>query len=244
MSILINRKNTYAILPYNKYDIVSYKPSEVMDDKSYTLFARVKFQLQKTDQDSAIICRPGKHFGFLFQNPKFVKISIWLTKGDEDFPVIDMHAIAEGDFNQFNDLILTDNKEEKILKYYYNGQLLKEIDYKDYDCVKKYADSPFYLGAGNPFATLEEHCNYGSFEYEHVGLFDKIVDINEVKEIKKHIIKDEKHDMNVIDQKYEYSKNLVFYYDFENITRYKVWDVSNNGNFLTKHHKLESENLI
>jgi hypothetical protein len=242
--MLINKKNTYAILPYNKYDIVTYKPSEVMDDKSYTLFARVKFIKQNTDNDAGILCRPGKHFGFLFQNPKFVKVSVWLTKNGEDTPFIDMHAVPESDFEQFNDMVLIDNKEEKIVKYYYNGSLLIEIDYKDYDHVKKYIDSPFYLGAGNPFATLEEHCNYGSFEYETVGLIDKIVDPSEIKELPKYILKDDKNEMNVIDKKYKYAKNLVFYYDFKNITRYKIWDVSNNGNFLTKHHKLENENLI
>jgi hypothetical protein len=242
MSMLINKKNTYAILPYDKYDIVTYKPSKVMDDKSYTLFARVKFIKQTIDNnDGGILCRPGKHFGFLFQNPKFVKVSVWLTKDGEDTPFIDMHAIPDSDFEKFNDMVLIDNKEEKIIKYYYNGSLIIEINYKDYDHVKKYADNPFYLGAGNPFASSEEHCNYGSFEYETVGLIDTIVDPSEISEIPKHVIKNE---VNLIDKNYKYAKNLVFYYDFENVTRYKIWDVSNNGNFLTKHHKLESENLI
>lgn len=237
--ILQNRKS-YGVLPEHKYGLSKRPPSGIMEESSYTMFAKVKFFKQTHDTDAGILSRPGKHSGFFFSNDKdgdggYVKFMVWMNEKDYETPVYKDIKLNKEECEKFHLLHATYDKEKGITEFFINGELKSSFKDEDYKGRVSYINEPYFIGCGNPFAPDPNYNNYGDFEYEYVGLIDKVVTKNEIERLQEITIKHERHGLNILDPKEDISKNVVFYFDFENISRYRIWDVSNNSNHLNIH---------
>ena len=248
MTHTVRNKKTYGVLPHHKYSLSNREPSEIMDDSSYTIFCKVKFLKQDTQQDGGVLTRPGQHSGFFFSNDHtdnggFVKYTIWVTTEDGDKPIFKDIHINKDEIDKFHLIHATYDKGLGLTEVFLNGELKYSFNDSDYKGKISYSNEPYFIGSANPFAP-EEFQNYGNFEYEYVGLIDKVVTKQEIEGLKHITIKHDRHGLNVIDPKEDISKHVIFYFDFENISRYRVWDVSNNSNHLNIHvHKLSDEEI-
>ena len=237
----------YAVLPESKYGLSKYQPSKVMDESDYTLFTKVRLMEQSHDDDGGIIARPGKHSGFFFSNDQdgdggYLKFLIWVRKDGVELPLYKDVKISKDQCKEWLLIHSVNDLQNKRTDLFVNGELKHTISHEEFDERVKYEDEPYYIGCGNPFSIDPKFRNHGNFEYDFVGLVDKVISEDEIKSLKDKIIKHPTHGLNIIDPKDPISKNVVFYFDFENISRYRIWDVSNNSNHLNLHVTEEDRN--
>lgn len=230
----------FAILPESKYGLSNYNPSKVMDQSDYTLFTRVRLLEQSHDDDGGIIARPGKHSGFFFSNDQegdggYLKFIIWVRKDGVESPLYKDVKLTKEECKEWLLIYSVNDLQNRRTDLFVNGELKHSISHDLFDEIVKYEDEPYYIGCGNPFSIDPKFRNYGNFEYSLLGLVDKAIDINEINSLKDKIISHPTHGLNIIDPKEPISKNVVFYFDFENVSRYRIWDVSNNSNHLNLH---------
>jgi hypothetical protein len=247
MSHIVEHSRAYAVLPHSKYGLSTSPPSNIMNDSEYTLFVKVKIEKQKEDNDSCIIARPGRHSGLFFSNNNeqgggYLKFILWAKKGDEYITKYDDVYIEENDLGK--ELILhTTRDSENNFKFFINGEVKSEVKIENGEELIDYRGEPYYIGAGNPFSIDPVFCNYGEFEFHFVGLVSKEISYEDILSYSSNIIKHERHGLNVLSNDFELKKHTSFYFDFENISRYRIWDVSDNGNHLNLHWN-ERDDLI
>ena len=235
MNLTVKHKKPYSIVPLDKYNICKYTANPVMNEKSYTLFVDVKINKDECDKEAGIIVRPGMHAGFLFAQPNLLKFGFWFFKNDEPIYKEVFKLLTDDDFDEHLFCVATDDADKKIIKVYVNSNLIGEIDYNEYDRKHSYVGTPYYFGVANPFLVARPFDYYGSFNYRFAGLLDVVVDdIEELKQIQEHITVHPRLKYNIFKEDYKYKPNFSFYFDFENQSNYKVWDVSENNNFLCR----------
>jgi hypothetical protein len=236
-TLIVTYKKPYSINPLDKYVIVKYPASNVMNEKSYTLFTKVKIHPEDFNQvDAGILVRPGMHSGFVFAKPNFIKFGFWFDYPDKDSEYREiLKELSDNELNDFIHLIAIDNMDERKIKIFVNKEFIGELWYPEGSTKHNYAGTHYYFGVCNPYIIARPYDQYGSFTFTETGLLDfAIEDINILNNISDHITQHPRLEYNIFKEDYQYKKNFVFYYDFENISNYKIWDVSENNNYLCK----------
>jgi hypothetical protein len=253
MSLLIKEKEPWYVLPFSRYELSLYQPANVQNTKSYTVLLCSKIFTEEGDRTISIMMRPGLHFGLAYDRQgDILKLEGWFLKnGAPEYKRIwllphekEKYGISGSYGDKFYSYLWTDDIDKKIMKFYINYKLVGEIDYSDTDGKCDYTETPYGFGTANVSPVAFPNNYFGTIEYENAGLFDCIIPEHKfhyLSDIDIHIKQSHKHGLNIFDELYPYKKNCVFYYDFKNQTPYKIWDVSENSNYLTKLIDIEEE---
>jgi len=229
----IKKGSPYYVLPTQRYDLTTFPPSRSMQ-QDFTFF--VKFSVadiienQKTP--SSIMMRPGMHYGLTYnQNTGNISWEYWyefenenkfefLTLETKPYELTDEWiVIVQHNFNKKHfkmSLISKDFTSTEIEKTY-SGRLCD------------YTETPYNFGCGNYFQQVDEsHYFWADYNLYYTGLI-KNCKFNEDDILK--FVSDNTNSTFKLDK---YIDDLVFFFNFKEQNKYKVWDLSGHCNFLMK----------
>ena len=241
MSLKINKDNIFLMNPKNGYFDDSNSDDSMAND--FTLFVKVKINPDVLKQtDSFIISRSGAHSGISalkdeYEFASYIQYSYWFWNNSNSTPKLDVkqfhYKIEENEFDSFLELALVHNTDERKILCYYNGNVVGELEYNDDELPALYDDSPYWFGCGSMLSTSDTQS--GEFEFDKVFSVRRALDNDEIQDIIKNyktkycetIFED-----NLIFKKdWEMTEDFTLFCDFENMSRYKIWNYAFNGNF-------------
>jgi hypothetical protein len=183
-------------------------------------------------QESGVMIKNGKHLGISVaktgNNFRIVKGAVWVeTDTSEESGICEIII-------PLNDVINTPDISDEYLNLVFSYdiinqklQLIVNNRKKIIDVPNKlidYTSSWLWIGCANPLESLPmEYRNYFFGEYKLIGIYQKCLTDYEIKDAFDKIIIPE--------------HKPVAYYDFKEVTPYKILDITNNGNNLQKYDK-------
>ena len=99
---------------------------------------------------------------------------------------------------------------------------------------ESYKGTFVWVGCGSVFID-EKYQNFGEFEYDMMFGLSKNLDLEDISYLKKNyeihtnIIGDV---LPVFNKSVPNRKELHFFFDFKNETKYKIWNIAFNGHYL------------
>lgn len=237
MSLKVDKDNIFFLLPESRYS-VSNRIDGYME-KNFTLHIDVKVDKKDlTENQVFAIARNGMHSGISFfkdQTDKVVVIfSYWFTEKNGNNIVKDILYTLQDDIsNDFNKYTIIGDDTKRKMDFYINSNLIGSISYTD---VKKvsYENAFYWFGCGSMICE-EQHRSIGTFEYKNTFLLNTNISIEEVDDILDNYETKYSHavfnGLRKINDNYKYKENFAFFCDFKEYNRYKVWDLSFNGNY-------------
>jgi hypothetical protein len=238
MSLKINKDNIFIVLPESRY-AVSSKIDDYMD-KDFTLHIRaaVIADTLVENKDSFLIARNGMHSGISFLKDDIGKVicsfTYWFENNNKENVVNQIfYKFEDSSFENFNDYTMICDDTLKIINCYVNSKLVGTITYLDKVKVS-YANTFYWFGCGS-MMYAEEYRSIGEFIYDIMFVLNVKLSITEVCDIIDNY--ESKYtsvlynDMRKLNDDYKYKSNFAFFCDFKEYTRYKIWDLSFNGNY-------------
>jgi hypothetical protein len=241
MSLKINKDNIFMMNPKNGYFDNTNVDDSMAND--FTLFVKVKINPDVLRQtDSFIISRSGAHSGIsalkdAYEFASYIQYSYWFWNNSNNTPKLDVkqfhYKIEENEFDSFLELALVHHIDERNILCYYNGNVVGKLEYNDDELPALYDDSPYWFGCGSMLSTSDTQS--GEFEFDKVFSVRRALDNDEIQDIIKNyktkycetIFED-----NLIFKKdWEMTEDFALFCDFENMSRYKIWNYAFNGNF-------------
>lgn len=241
MSLKINKDNIFMMNPKNGYFDNTNVDDSMAND--FTLFVKVKINPDVLKQtDSFIISRSGAHSGIsalkdAYEFASYIQYSYWFWNNSNSTPKLDVkqhhYKIEESEFDSFLELALVHHTDERKILCYYNGKVVGELEYNDDELPALYDDSPYWFGCGSMLSTIDTQS--GEFEFDKVFSVRRALDNDEIQDI----IKNYKtkycetifEDNLIFKKEWEMTEDFTLFCDFENMSRYKIWNYAFNGNF-------------
>ena len=240
MSLRVDKDNIYAVIPNNKYN--SFENIGNFMEKDFTIFIRAKIKKEglNPSEESFLFARNGQHCGISMildkDNDIFINFSYWFKPSIISQVTYKLPKECEDVYNNY--IILCD-MELKTFIFYVNDIKAGTIDFSEYEKVE-YSNSFIWLGCGNMIAT-----NYkciGDFMYELLILMDKNIPFDVIDEIyknfnPKYIDIENDYGIPTLNDKIPFKENFKMFCDFNNMNRFKIWNMIDNGNYLQKYLK-------
>jgi hypothetical protein len=241
MSLKINKDNIFLMHPKNGYFDDTNVDDSMAND--FTLFVKVKINPDVLKQaDSFIISRSGAHSGIsalkdAYEFASYIQYSYWFWDNSNTTPKLDVrqvhYKIEESEFDSFLELALVHHTDERKILCYYNGNVIGELTYNDDELPALYNDSPYWFGCGSMLSTSDTQA--GEFEFDKVFSVRRALNNDEIQDI----IKNYKtkycetifEDTLIFKKDWEMTEDFTLFCDFENMSRYKIWNYAFNGNF-------------
>ena len=229
----IKEKQPYYILPTQRYDLTTLPPSKVMQE-DFTFFIEFNKEddVQHTETPSALMMRPGMHYGLSYnQQSGYITWEYWTKVGEE--AVHDYIVVATEPFRLEDGwkVIVKHSKEKKLFQItVINPEQAMNTITKEYKGeVWEYSGTPYNFGCGNYFKMVDEsHYFWADYTLHQTFL------LNTIKYDDDILLKFQKDNKNSITSLDNPIDNLVFYFNFNKQNQYKVWDLSEHCNFLMK----------
>ena len=116
---------------------------------------------------------------------------------------------------------------------YFNNEFVGKISYPK--CEKqKYENTFYWFGCGSMMCP-EEHRHIGDFNFDSAFLLNKVMDKEGVDNIIQNYKKEYTYELfdglRKLNFSYPLRKHFAFFCDFNQTTRYKVWDMTFSGNY-------------
>lgn len=250
MSLRINKDNIFFILTEDRYSVAKKIDTHMSKDFSFYVKAKVNSEFLEAGKEHFLFSRNGMHSGvsiYKSEDDKIHAVYQWWVKSDNsDKYEVKMVGqwIPDELANEYNEYIMIcDNDDEKNIKCYFNNILVGEIDFKNGE-KKGYEESFYWFGCGSMLASEKEHMHIGDFDYELSFLINKKLELSEVNEISKNYesytfemynglrrLKDDFYLNNDLNDRRILKENFAFFCDFNQYTRYKIWDMTFSGNY-------------
>jgi len=238
MSLRIGKEDIYFILPESRYS-VSNRIDKYMEE-DFTLYVKAKSINESLEigKEAFLFARNGMHSGISFYKDEFNEICISFTywfKNKEGKGEIGQiyHRLSPEEKNVSNEyMMICDNFVDRKIDCYVNRQLVGTIDFKGLD-KQSYENQFYWLGCGSMIGPEVHRC-IGDFEFDTLFLLNKKLEIDEIDDILNNY--EEKYTITASNGlkkfkvDYPLKKNFAFFCDFNHRNRYKVWDISFNGN--------------
>ena len=246
MSLHIKYGEPWIILPESRYDITDRKIDSYMDD-DFSLYMRVKVFPEKMPmgEEGFVFARSGKHSGISFN--KFRD-----GNGDEHINLMMTYWFKESHFAQIiykptkeeledfiEIVLLNDDLNKKVFTLYINGEKVGETEYFEEKQSYKFGEmggGGFYqFGNGN--FQVPDIAMYCECEFDLIFLFKKIMTYEELKHFSENYeeyLETFLEELKVFKTSVPNRSDLAFFLDFKNQNRYKVWELTHNGNYLSK----------
>jgi len=125
--------------------------------------------------------------------------------------------------NYKTNITVTVDMEEKNIYVYQDGKYIGET--RTFKKLNRYRLQPYlYLGVGNPDRPVIP--NFFKGHIDSFAYFNKVLNNDEIVELANNEIYSLRRDFG----DYQSSKSLMYYYDANHIKKYKLVDLSGNGN--------------
>ncbi len=135
--------------------------------------------------------------------------------------------------NEFNDYVMICDETKKEIHCYFNDELVGTISYKNKE-KQIYENTFYWFGCGSMMCP-EEHRQIGDYDIELSFLLNKKIKIQEVSDISKNYTKSYTEEMfyglRKLKEDFYLKDNFAFFCDFNQKTRYKIWDMTFSGNY-------------
>jgi hypothetical protein len=211
----------------------------------------LKFKVNKkikTDSPCSLMMRPGMHYGLCYnQESNAINWEFWYddSEGNNRFNMESVVVVDEFNGKTLFDtewlVIVRHNLSKKTftMNVYDDIHKINWVDRKvSYDGVlKDFTGTPYNFGCGNYFKQVgDKHYFFSDYSLYNCGLIGNIsytdkklisfldVTSNDTNELKQYFNKTESFDFLMLD--------LIFYFNFNSRSLYKIWDLSNHCNFL------------
>jgi hypothetical protein len=238
MSFKVDKDNIYCIVPFSRY-----KTSTPIDDfmeNDFTIFIKAKIIKESLlkGKFSYFFARNGMHSGLHAtldgENNIQITLTYWFEFNDNKIMKQCIFNIPSNIENNFNEYIIKCDTNNSIMELFFNGEIVGVIDY---DNMKKqsYLESIIWFGCGNMMSESDEHRNDGSFEYELVFALDKSIDLLEINDVinnyeSNYLDTFSYNNLPVLNEHMPNNSNYKIFLNFKNYTKYKIWDMTGNGN--------------
>lgn len=247
MSLLIQKEEPWVILPESRYDITDRKIDTFMDD-DFSLYLKVKIfpETMEYNEEGFAFARSGKHSGLSFYKVKgndgidivTLMWTYWFT--DDSFTQFH-YTLDASEVNEFIEVIvLNDDTNSKTFTLYVNSKLVDTKEYventkQSYKFGEMGGGGFYQFGNGN--FQVPDIAMYLQCEFDMCFLVKALFSFTEVQNISNTY---EEHlntfleELKVFKDDTPYKKDLAFFLDFKQQNRYKVWELTHNGNYLSK----------
>lgn len=246
MSLLVKYGEPWVILPESRYDISDRKIDSYMDE-DFSIFMRVKVFPEKMPmgQEGFVFARSGKHSGISFNRftdgngEEHINLMLTYWFKENGFAQI-IHKISKEELNNFIEIVvINDDLNKKSFSLFVNGKLVGETEYFEEKQSYKFGEmggGGFYqFGNGN--FQVPDIAMYCECEFDLIFLFKKIISYEELKhfsETYEEYLETFLEELKVFKANVPNRNDLAFFLDFKNMNRYKVWELTHNGNYLSK----------
>ena len=247
MSLRIKYEEPWVILPESRYDITDRKIDTFMDD-DFSLYLKVKIfpELMEYGKEGFAFARSGKHSG----------LSFYKTKGNDGIDLINLmwtYWFIDDTFVQFNYtlnndeindyieiVVLNDDSNAKTFTVYVNSKLIDTKEYveKEKQSYKfgEMGGGGFYqFGNGNfqvPDIAMHLEC-----EFDMCFLMKGLHNLNYLQNISntyQDYLIEFLEELTMFKEDAPFKSDMAFFLDFKQQNRYKVWELTHNGNYLSK----------
>lgn len=212
-------------------------------ENDFTIYVKCKYDKHRLpyNDPSYIVSRNGRHAGIcvlkMNDNRMVVNYSYWfIDKNNEPVNSLLQYIIPSNFDFVSNEYTMVCNMEKRVIDCFFNDLNVGSINFED--MVKHtYNDSFIWLGCAS-MMTEENYRNIGHFDYDLFFGLDKSLSIDEINDLKtnyKNKLSYVSEDIPIINSENQFHKNLVFFFNFNNKTEYKVWNLMFNGNNLQKY---------
>lgn len=246
MSLLVKYGEPWVILPESRYDITDRKIDSYMDE-DFSLFMRVKVFPDKMPMgtEGFVFARSGKHSGISFNRfldgngEEHINLMLTYWFKESGFAQI-IHKISKEELNDFIEIVvINDDLNKKSFSLFVNGNLVGETEYFEEKQSYKFGEmggGGFYqFGNGN--FQVPDIAMYCECEFDLVFLFKKVMSYDYLKKFSENYVNELEvllEELKVFNKTLENRNDLAFFLDFKNMNRYKVWELTHNGNYLSK----------
>jgi hypothetical protein len=184
-------------------------------DNSFTLSMRIKI-LTIEDVKRTIFAKVPNYCGIDIEPNNRLLLILRLNRDGID---VSEYLTSATEINDdFNDITYRYDKTLGLIEVSLNGMITIEYHFKDGEKLTKESEPHVIFGAGN-FPSNNFNMNLCSYDIDFLIISKSIISDVEIK--------------NIIKSKNQ-STNIVGFYDFKKYTDFKVFDLSDNCNFLHK----------
>jgi len=238
MSLRVDKDNIYFVLPESRYS-VSNRIDKYMEE-DFTLFIKTKIITDnlEIEKEAFLISRNGMHSGISVYKDAFDSICIAFTywfKDKENKPAIKQvyYRLDETEVLESNEyMMICDNFTDRRIDCYVNRKLVGSILFEDME-RQSYENGFYWLGCGSMIGPEEHRC-IGEFDIDMVFLLNKKITMDEVIDLLDNYKTKYTHtvhkELKKLNKNFYLRENFGFFSDCSEHNRYKIWDISFNGN--------------
>lgn len=238
MSLRINKDNIFFILPEDRYSVSKRIDKYMSEDFTLYVKSKINYNELENDKEYFMFSRNGMHSGISIYKDKegFIHtvFSWWIIneKGENEYKSVS-HKIDNILIDETNEYVMICDDTKKEINCYFNNELVGFISYKN--CERQIYENTFYwFGCGSMMCD-EEHRHIGDFDFDLSFLLNKKLEIEKVNDIAENYKKSYTTKMfdGILKLKDDFylRDNFAFFCDFNNSTRYKIWDMTFSGNY-------------
>jgi hypothetical protein len=234
--MIINGDSVWFVPPTSRYGL-SKVSSRHLTNNDFTFLCQIKVDWSKmiensNTQEAAVMIKNGKHLGISVaktgDNFRIVKGAVWVETETPEEKGIHQIIIPLNDVmnspdisHEYINLVFSYDIINKKLQLIVNDRK-KIIDVPNE--LIDYTSSWLWIACANPLESSSiEHRHHFFGEYKLIGIYQKYLSDNEIKDAFDKIITPE--------------HKAIAYYDFKETTPYKILDITQNGNNLNKYDK-------
>jgi len=240
MSIRVNKDNIYFILPEDRYSVSKRIDKHMAEDFTVYVRAKINGDSIPRNSESYIFARNGMHSGISIYRDNeghFHAIFNWwvVDENGENKYLSVPNKIDEELVNEFNDFAMICDDTNKEIYCYFNQKFVGTISYKKKE-RHTYENCFYWFGCGSMMPICpEEHRQIGDYNIELTFLLNKKITIQEVADISKNYVESYTEDafygLRKLKEDFYLKENFAFFCDFNQSTRYKIWDMTFSGNY-------------
>jgi hypothetical protein len=240
MSLRINENTIFCITPKSKYEL-SEDIGKFMEI-DFTIFVEAKIYKEAltTEYPSFFFCRNGRHVGLSAilteKNEIAVNLTYWFVDENKNGIMKEETFILPSEIEDKNNrYTMICNTVSKVIKLYINEEENCKIEYPSLE-KDIFTEALIWLGCGSMMSDDPFYKSVGDFEYELLMCLDKVLTIEEITEIRNnyktnYIEIDTFKGLPILNKAIPNRKNYKVFCDFNNYNRYKLWDMTGNGNY-------------
>jgi len=240
MSLRINENNIFCITPKSKYELSEDIGGFMEEDFTIVVETKIYKEALKKEYPSFFFCRNGRHVGLSAilteKNEIAVNLTYWFLDENKNGIMREETSILPLDVEDtVNRYTMICDTNSKMIKLYINEEEKCKIEYSSLE-KDTFTEALIWLGCGSMMSDDPFYKSVGDFEYELLICLDKCLTIKEITEVidkyeKDYIEIDTFKGLPILNKLIPNKENYKVFCDFNNYNRYKLWDMTGNGNY-------------
>jgi hypothetical protein len=239
MSLRINKDNIFFILPEDRYSVSARIDMHMVNDFTLYLKFKINAEFLEPNKDSYAFARNGMHSGVsVFKDDIgycHVVFNWWVLdkqSGIYEYKSVS-HRIDEEYVDKLNEYVMICDETNKEMKCYFNNEFVGTISYSGTQ-KNTYEGAFYWFGCGSMICE-EKHRQIGDFDFDKAFLLNKKIEKKEIDDMMKLYKTIYTYELfsglRKFHGNYPLKDNFAFFCDFNQSTRYKIWDMTFSGNY-------------